>query len=643
MRLLNKEAGLSASSGGGPGRGHVEKTEPGHDLMAFSPSAWLFGLFLVVLTLIAYHPAWHAGFIWDDDVYVTGNPLLTAPDGLWRIWFSLDSPSQYFPLTYTTFYVEHGLWGLNPAGYHWVNLLLHAANALLVWRLLERLRVPGAWLAAAVFALHPVQVESVAWITERKNVLMGFFFLLTLWAWIKFIEGQSKRPWRFYVLALVFYALALSAKTTACTLPAALLLILWLEKTPIGWRRLAQVVPFVAMGIGMGFVTMWWERYHMGTQGQSFVIGPVERVLIASRAMWFYAGKLLWPVNLTFSYPRWTMSASDPHAYGWVLVTAVLGVVIWCARRWAGRSVEVAALFFAVTLSPVLGFIMLYTFLYSFVADHYQYLACIGPIALAVAGMKIGLDRIAAGKHFLQPVLGAVLLMVLGMLTWKQCGMFIDDQTLWKTTLIRNPNSWMAHVNLGNHLAQEGDLDGAITHFRQALQINPNHWDAHISLGTALAQEGDVDGAITQYQEALQINPDAEVAHVNLGIILLQKGRKVEAIVHFQRGLQLEPDDVKALKYLAWLLATSPEASLRDGAKAVKLARHANALTGGENPDILHILAAALAEAGQFPEALETAQHVLHLAEAQSNPRMAGQIQHEVELYQTGRPFHTPE
>ena len=295
---------------------------------------WLFGLALVIATVLAYQPAWHGAFIWDDDQYVTENPLLTAPDGLRRIWFSLDSPSQYFPLTYTTFYLERPWWGLNPAGYHWVNLLLHAGNALLVWRLLARLRAPGAWLAAGIFALHPVQVESVAWITERKNALMAFFYLLTLLAWVRFIGGKTARPWRFYVLALFCYALTLLAKTTACTLPAALLLILWLEKIPIGWRRLAQVAPFLAMGIGMGLVTVWWERHHQGTHGQLFAIGWAERGLIASRAVWFYAGKLLWPANLTFSYPRWTISATDPAAYGWVAATAALGAGIWRARRW---------------------------------------------------------------------------------------------------------------------------------------------------------------------------------------------------------------------------------------------------------------------------------------------------------------------
>src|SRR2546430_16365037 len=193
-------------------------------------------LLLAVATIFVYRPAWHGGFLWDDDDYIINNELLTAPDGWQRIWFSLDSPSQYFPLTYSTFRIEHALWGLNTTGYHWVNLLLHVGNALLVWAVLARLRVPGSWLAAAIFALHPVQVESVAWITERKNVLMGFFFLLTLLAWIAFVDERSRRPWIFYCLALMLYLLALSAKTTACTLPAALFLYLWLENQRISWK-----------------------------------------------------------------------------------------------------------------------------------------------------------------------------------------------------------------------------------------------------------------------------------------------------------------------------------------------------------------------------------------------------------------------
>src|SRR6266567_7510148 len=217
---------------------------------------------LAAWTIFAYWPAWHGGFIWDDDRYVTHNYLLIAPDGLRRIWFSLDAPSQYFPLAYTVLRIERSLWDLNPVGYHWVNILLHLGNALLVWCILARLKVPGAWLAAAIFALHPVQVESVAWISELKNVLMGFFFLLTLLTWIEYVDERERQRWRFYRLALVFYVLALSAKSTACTLPAALFLILWLQKKRINWQRVLQIVPFVVLGLTMGLIAVWWERYH---------------------------------------------------------------------------------------------------------------------------------------------------------------------------------------------------------------------------------------------------------------------------------------------------------------------------------------------------------------------------------------------
>src|SRR6266852_3576191 len=275
-----------------------------------------------------------------------------------------------------------------------------------------RFGVPGAWLAGAIFALHPVQVESVAWITERKNVLMGFFFLLTLLAWIAFVDERTKRPWRFYGLALILYALALSAKTTACILPASLFLILWSQKKPINKRRLNQVVPFLIMGIGMGLLAVWWERYHQGTRGVLFALGPIERLLIASRAVWFYLSKLIWPSNLTFIYPKWNISPAYPLDYAWLLTGIVLCAVIYFMRRYVGRSVEVAAAFFVATLSPVLGFIMLYTFRYTFVADHYQYLACIGPIALVSAGVVSLADRL---KQHRALVLSVALFAVAGL------------------------------------------------------------------------------------------------------------------------------------------------------------------------------------------------------------------------------------
>src|SRR5437016_4458077 len=319
--------------------------------------ACLGALGLSVLTILTYRPALHGGFVWDDDRYVTHNHLLTVPDGLRRIWFSLDAPSQYFPLTYTVLRIERSLWDLNPAGYHWINIFLHLGNALLVWCILARLQIPGAWLAAAIFALHPVQVETVAWISELKNVLMGFFFLLTLLAWIEYVDVIAKQRRVFYIGSLVFYLLALTAKSTACTLPAALLLILWLKKKPIGRRALFEIIPFIVLAVGVGSVAVWWEKYHQGTR-TLVSLAPVDRLLIASRAIWFYLSKIFLPSNLTFIYPQWRIDPTNPIAYLWLILTLVCAGLIFYLRRFVGRSIEVAALFFVTTLGPLLGFIM---------------------------------------------------------------------------------------------------------------------------------------------------------------------------------------------------------------------------------------------------------------------------------------------
>jgi tetratricopeptide (TPR) repeat protein len=633
----------------------------------FAAPDWLLALGLVLATVLAYHSVLRAGFIWDDDDYVTQNPLLTAPDGLWRIWFSRDSPSQYFPLTYTTFYIEHSLWGLNPLGYHCVNLLLHAANALLVWRLLARLRIPAAWLAAALFALHPVQVESVAWVTERKNVLMGFFFLLSLLAWTRFIDETSKRPRRFYALSLLFCALALSAKTTACTLPAALLLVLWLKKMPVGWRRLAQVAPFMALGIGMGLVTVWWERFHQGTQGALFSIGPLERVLIAGRALWFYAGKLLWPANLAFIYPRWTISASDPFAYCWLAALAVLAMGIWRARKWAGRGLEVAALFFAVTLSPVLGFIMLYTFRYSFVADHYQYLACLGPLALAAAALERGLAVLAARTPLLKPVCCAVLLTALGALTWGQCRQYAGPETLWRATLAVNPGCWLAHNNLGLMLLDQGKTDDALAHFKTALALNPDFELAHNNLGNALKLKGDLVQAILQYRIALDLQPDYVQGRNNLANALLHQGDVVEAIAQFRKALAIDPDFMEAHSGLANALMARGEvadaithyeravvlrpdfpearynlglALARNGQVVQAIAQFQKALDLRPNfPQARSDLGNALILTGDLTQAVAQFRKALDQAQAQKNDALAATLQQQIKLYEAGHPM----
>ncbi len=675
----------------------------------FSPRgrALIFAVVLTAVTILAYRPAWHGGFLWDDDDYIIKNELLTARDGWQRIWFSLDSPSQYFPFTYSTFRIEHALWGLNTTGYHWVNLLLHVGNALLVWAVLARLKVPGSWLAAAIFALHPVQVESVAWITERKNVLMGFFFLLTLLAWIAFTDERTRRPWISYCLALIFYTLALSAKATACTLPAALFLILWLQKKPITMRRLIQIVPFVILGVGMGLLTVWWERYHQGTNRGLFTfLSPTERILVASRAVWFYLSKIFWPSDLTFIYPRWNISSANLLDYVWLLAGIAACAAIYFIRRYVGRSVEVAAVFFVATLTPVLGFIMLFTFRYTFVADHYQYLACIGPIALASAGIVSLSEKFA---QYRAVIVSAALLIVggLGILTWRQAATYTDIETLWRTTLARNPECWMAHTNLGLVLIQQDRIDDAITHYRSALQMQPDSWDAEYNLGTALVKRGQVDegiqhceravamrptdpdaqvslgdallrkgridDAMGHYQKAMTEHPDHFLAryglcqallekgeldgaiqvcqsavelwpldpdcHTSLAIALEEKGNPAEALPHYEKALEVSPQSIPTLTNLAWLLATSQDSSVRNGRKAIDLAKQADRLTGGANTLVLRTLAAAYAENGEFGNAVRTARTAMQLTRINGEDSLTTDLDEQIRLYQLRMPY----
>jgi tetratricopeptide (TPR) repeat protein len=498
---------------------------------------WIPAVGLFAACFLAYLPALQAGFIWDDDRYVTNNPLLHNLSGLWDIWFSTKAPSQYVPMVYTSFWIEHALWSLFAPGYHFVNVLLHATNAVLLWRLLRRLAVPGAWLAAAIFALHPVHVESVAWISERKNVLSLLFSLLALRAWIEFVAQPDPVSRAQYRRCLVFYVLALLSKATACTLPAAMLLLLWWQQKSIDRQRLLQLLPFVLIGLAMGFWVMWWERFHQGTEGELFALGLPERFLVAARALWFYLGKLVCPVNLAFIYPQWKVSASDPAAYLGLIASVAAALLI--ARSKLERGIKVAALFFVAMLGPLLGFIMLYTFRYTFVADHYQYVASIGPLALAAAAIWAGLDRPALRQARL--FVCTVLLLVLGTLTWQQARVYRDKGTLWQDVLKKNPACWMAENNLGNWLLQQGRADEAMTHYLRALELKPDYPEAHYNLANVLARQGQADNAAEHLQTAVRFDPKYTKAHHNLGTLLLGAGKFEEAISHFEKALELQP------------------------------------------------------------------------------------------------------
>jgi protein O-mannosyl-transferase len=542
----------------------------------------LLAALLVGAIILSYQPAWNAGFIWDDDEYVTHNPLLTATDGLRRIWFSTDSPSQYFPLVYTNFRAQHALWGLDPAGYHWVNILLHAVNALLVWRLLSRLAIPGAWLGAALFALHPLQVESVAWITELKNVQSLFFSLLALLAWERFVKWRelpahdsesakwhgrpahdqssgspsgsslsAPRSLLLYAAALGCHALALFSKTTACTLPAALVLILWIRRRPLDLRRWLQIAPFVLLGLAMGLVSVWWERHQQGTVGAEFFYSPIDRVLIAARALCFYFGKLLWPDNLTFIYPLWTIDARSPAAWAWFLPLGALAALVFALRRRLGRGPEAALVFFAATLLPLLGFFMLYTFRYTFVADHYVYVALVGPAALAGAAFTRLAPRLRAVHAALPPLLCGALLLGLATLSWRQSRQYHDLRALWETTIARSPSTFMAHNNLGVLELGAGRADAAVACFERALALKPDHPSALANLANARLVQGRPAEALALFRRVTELSPSDAKAWSDLGQALETTGAPAEAAAHYRRALDLDPKLAEARFLLA--------------------------------------------------------------------------------------------
>ncbi len=528
------------------------------------------GTLIFYVTLVAYLPVLYGGFLWDDDFHVT-QPDLQSVEGLRRIWCEVGATQQYYPLLHTAFWLEHRLWGDAVVGYHLTNILLHAAAACLVVAVVRRLALPGACLAGLIFALHPVCVESVAWIAEQKNTLSTVCYLGSALVYLRF--DQDRRPSR-YFLASGLFVLALLTKTVTATLPAALLVVFWWQRGRLQWTRdLRPLLPWLALGATAGLMTSWVERTFIGAQGADFTLTLLERCLLAGRVMWFYLAKLVWPADLIFIYPRWVIDAAVWWQYlfplGALALVAGLGIV---ARRQRGPLARAAAaglagfLVFAGTLFPAMGFINVYPFIYSYVADHFQYQASLGIIVPVAAGLTLAagplLDGRAAAVRWLPPVGGGLLLATLGALTWRQCGMYSDAGTLYRATLARNPACWMAHTNLGDLLSRiPGRLPEAIGHFEAALRINPRDVNAHNNLGHAFAETPDrLPAAIAEYEAALRIDPRFAPAHNNLGIVLEKiPGRLPEAIGHFEAAVRLAPAAAEMRDNLGVALLKIPE------------------------------------------------------------------------------------
>lgn len=530
--------------------------------------------FLIAIVLVAYLPAMKAGFIWDDDAYVTANPLITAPDGLGRIWFSTDHPSQYFPMVYTVFRLEHKLWQFNPAGYHLVNIILHIINMLLLWQLLSRMKIPGAWLAAAMFGLHPVQVESVAWVTELKNVLMTVFFLLSVLAWLEFVRRseQADRAWRLYILSLVLYVFALLSKTTAVTLPVALVLVPWVMGYPVGRKRWLQIIPYILLAVAAGLVTMWWE-YRRGSGADVYDLNMIGRILVPCRALWFNAAKLFWPADLCFSYTKWKINTADPMQYLGLAGCLIFAIFLWVQRRKVGRGVIAAVTFFVATLLPTIGILPLYTIVYTYVADHYQYVACIGLFVLVSAGLyRIKEKRDSQARLFFWPAATAILL-ILAVLTWRQCRIYKDLETLWADTIGKNPSSLLANANMGLILESRGKIDEAIRYYRQAIETYPQDEIVNCNLGHVLWLQGKTEEALVHLQRSIELNPAYAPAHQNIALLFKSQGKFDDAVKHLQAAQMVRPNDAKLYYNLGnvFRLMKRQEESLFQYTRAIEL------------------------------------------------------------------------
>ncbi len=558
----------------------------------FSRTALLCGA-LVLLVCFAYLPSLSGGFIWDDDTNVTDNLQLRTLAGLRRIWLEPGATQQFYPITYTSFWLDHHLLGSNPFGYHLENVLLHALAALLLWRLLAKLRVPGAWLGAALFALHPVCVESIAWVTERKNTLSGVFFLGSLLAATKFwlpnlnpampISKAVNRaktspaamdfgPWKFYWLALILYTGALMSKTSAVGLPVVILLLLWWQHRKPDWHGLGLTAPFFAVGLAMGLITMKVEK-SMGASGEGWAYSPLERCLIAGRDLWFYLGKLIWPHPLTFFYPRWAVHVLQPWGYLLLAAIVVGSALLWRKREGWGRPALFVVGYFVAMLFPVLGFFNVSFFQFSFVADHLQYLACIGPLALSGALIAKALDAQSNHKLLVKQAIVGALLLGLAALTWRQAGEYRSAETLWRNTLADNPGSWTAHYILGNTLAGKGEFDDALREYNIAAQMDPNYAYAHFGLGNIQAERGNLNGAIQEYNTVLSLKPNFTKARINLGNILFRHGDHASAEQQFRMVLKTETDNPDAHFNLGNTLAAEGkvEEAIREYSQTLQL------------------------------------------------------------------------
>ena len=511
----------------------------------------------------------HGAPLWDDDVHITA-PALRTWAGLRRIWCDFRATQQYYPITHSLFWVEHRLFGDGTLGYHLLNVCLHLMTALLFWRLLVRLQVPGARLAAALFALHPVNVESVAWISELKNTLSGMFCLSAALIYLHFDQARTKRH---YALAFALFVLGLGSKSVIATLPAALIVIFWWKRGRLSLSRdLLPLLPFLCIGIASGLFTAWVERSFLGAVGREYRLTLVQRVLIAGRALWFYLGKLLWPAKLIFIYPRWRVSQRVWWQYLYPAGVVLTAGALWPLRsRW--RAPLAVFLLYAGTLAPVLGFLNIYPFRYSFVADHFQYLATLPIFAAIGSAIALLLERLPPAGRWAGQAAAVLLLAGLGLLSWRQSRFYRDPLTLYNAAIRDNPTCWLAYVNRGCLYNSGGRTAEALADWSRAIRLEPAYPEAYTNRGYAYQAMGRYYQALADYDQAIRLKPDYPEAFNSRGNAYQFIGQSEMAIADYNEAIRLRPDYVEAYtdRSSAYHFIGSDDQAIADLGQAIRL------------------------------------------------------------------------
>jgi Flp pilus assembly protein TadD len=508
----------------------------------------ILSLLLLAAVATAYGPAYRGAFIWDDDRHVSENVLLRSADGLRSIWFDVGTTPQYYPLTHTTFWLEWQLWGANVLGYHIVNVVLHAIASLLVVVLMRRWLIPGAWLAGFVFALHPLHVESVAWISERKNTLSIVFALAMLIVYP--LDSVGREYGRRWAVALVLFFLAVLSKTVVGVLPAVVLVVIWWKRGRIKWADIHPLIPFFVVAIAAAILTGGMERRVVGAEGEDWSQPLIERTLLAGRAIWWYAGKLVWPAGLAFSYERWIIDITDWRYWAWLISAIGVVVLAIAMHRRIGRGVATGLLIFGGVLFPALGFFNLFPHRYSYVADHFQYHANVALIILLCSGLAMCAARM---PRWASTSWAIILFSLLWVMSFEQSKIYRDQQTLWRDTIARTPTSWLAHFNLAVHLTRTSDrpadLQEVLDLLDRTSQLRPQHDGVDWARGDALKKLGRTeeaseayDRAESLYRDQVAADPNAINPHIRLGRLLVARSDEAAAFIAYAAASDQRPD-----------------------------------------------------------------------------------------------------